>query len=504
MQTPSFKIALACCLVLLTACGPQVSSNRTPAEDHKLKVYYLWSTAGDPNQHSAIETGVTKALRDDAVNRMFGERVEFVSWPESGGSDEAMALAHELRRKPDTLAIIGPTFSGSTWSALPVYGDAGIPVMVTTASSPYLFFKHGEHESPSLDLDIGDDEHPHISFVKPGTKQPPDRYKNAFRLIPSDIPDQVSAIQLTIRKLNDDEKLPRDHPPHVMLICDLTIHSGASVYSKPMCDYLERVNVHRDNPGRETKTRDYMVVSSRGIDLDHGDLWGLVTEIHAVHPDYIVLVGYAELARDVLQGLAERHFASQSRPYTFIMTDGAFSLLQRLRPLANPTEKVTAPSAKVYLTASTRPHQPHDCDSSEEIQKTKIVDPSATQPKTNDAPAQEQKVPESGEAFAFDSVVILGQAVESCKDHLDRLCVLHFLQRQQILRGRCETYDLHEGERQHAYYYVYAAVYEADRQEPVGAGNQQLIPKWCAKGDDDGLKLYTETCTERGSEGSSK
>jgi hypothetical protein len=42
------------------------------------------------------------------------------------------------------------------------------------------------------------------------------------------------------------------------------------------------------------------------LDLDTGDIWGLVTEVHAIKPKIIIVLGYAEFARDLLEELKER------------------------------------------------------------------------------------------------------------------------------------------------------------------------------------------------------
>jgi ABC-type branched-subunit amino acid transport system substrate-binding protein len=229
-----------------------------------------------------------------------------------------------------------------------------------------------------------------------------------------------------------------------------------------MCDYLERFTTHRDL--RHKTNPDYRIVSSRDIDLDHGDLWGLVTEIRAAKPDLIVLVGYSELARDILEGLAER---GQGQKYIFVMTDGAFS--DTLRSLN--------PNAKLYFTSPASPHNSQECDAIE----GKL---SAAERKS-----KRQSVPETTEALAYDSVVLLAHAVASCVT-IDRACILTSISRRGDLTGTCESYDFHEGERQHAAYYVYS---EADRKP-----NIQFKPKWCARSDYQQLSPYGgEGCGQR-------
>jgi len=485
--------------VSLTSCGTEARPNEPIKEqDHALKIYYLWTTEGDPHQHSALKAGVEKAKQDAYIQRLLG-KVELHSLIDPVTREEAIALARKLRSSPDTLAVIGHQFSGTTWATLPIFADAGIPVMVPSATSPYLFFEHRERDEPNLELARNGEhdeqrcEEPDCYFVRPGTNQAVGRFHNAFRLVPADVPDQVSAIQLTIRKLRKQGKIGSDNqnkPPEVMLICDQTTHNNATVYSRPMCDYLERFTSHRDLiSGGETKA-DYRIVSSRNIDLDHGDLWGLITAIRAADPDCVVLVGYPDLARAVLLGLKERDDAdakAQRRKRTFVISDGAFS---------NDTPEKLRRFADIYFTYFAHPHDQGDtCNFSEgskngpgKANNSTKAEAKRTGGKGKDAKDPiEEPVAETAEAFAYDAVLILARGVEKCGDHLDRACLLDFLTQQQDLTGHCEHYDFHLGERQHAAYYVY---YEGSRQPGV-----TLQPEWCATSEDDGLRPYFDGCT---------
>ena len=349
--------------------------------------------------------------------------------------------------------------------------------MVPSATSPYLFFQHREFDEPNLDIartgasDEERCEEPDCYFVRPGTNESVGRLQNAFRLVPADVPDQVSAIQLTIRML---ERLhpSSQKPPQVMLICDHTAHNGAAIYSRPMCDYLARYTSHRDLiAGRETPA-DYRIVSSKNIDMDHGDLGGLVTAIRATNPNYIVLVGYTELAWPVLQGLKER---DESDPKTrghkrqFIMSDGAFS---------DDTPDDLRESAIIYFTHFSHPH--HDtCEAQRSM-------PARANSRESTQSVVAKPVGETAEPFAYDAVLILARGVKHCGDHLDRACLVDFLTHQQNLTGHYEHYDFHLGERQHAAYYVY--------NEQKRRKGDPLQPEWYANREDDSLRPYSDEC----------
>src|SRR5581483_507313 len=82
-----------------------------------------------------------------------------------------------------------------------------------------------------------------------------------------------------------------------MIVCETTKRIGSDFYTRPMCDALRR-----------SQDRDFnaLIAGYREIDLDTGDIWGLVTEIHAVHPQLIIFLGYPEFARNLMQELKER------------------------------------------------------------------------------------------------------------------------------------------------------------------------------------------------------
>ncbi len=461
MVTP--RVILAPVLTLLLtglSCGPESKPAEGP---RKLKIYYFWNTSGDPNQHSSIKTGVEKAKEDPRIKELENGPIDFKGLPDPESSDDAIAQAHELRRSPDTLAVIGHTYSGTTWSLLPAYAEAGIPVIVTNATSPYLFHEHGEKDEPNVDP------------AKLKAENAGSHFSNAFRLIASDIPDQANAIQLTIRALQSKGSEANRHsgPARVMLICDETSRYNTKVYSKPMCDYLARDAMHRNVPGRK-HPHDYSIVSSRSVDLDHADLWGLITEIHATDPQYIVLIGYSQLALDVIQGLTERatpSSAPKSR-YKFIMTDAAFGSRRRF-----PQD------LDIFITSPARPHSDSNCNSSE-VHKNSDTQAAAS--------TSESAVPETTEAFAYDAVMILADSVSNCRDkhQLDRNCVLEDLrERQGNLSGSCGFYDLHEGELQNANYYVYS-----NRRSKGSEPDPN--PKWCARSQDEALIPFGGACGE--------
>lgn len=66
----------------------------------------------------------------------------------------------------------------------------------------------------------------------------------------------------------------------------------------------------------------------------------------------------------------------------------------------------------------------------------------------------------TNEGYAFDAVVLLATAVEDRKKHetLDRRCIKEFMEEHgNGLAGVCERYQIANGERRNAPYYVYSS-----------------------------------------------
>jgi hypothetical protein len=96
--------------------------------------------------------------------------------------------------------------------------------------------------------------------------------------------------------------------------------------------------------------------------------------------------------------------------------------------------------------------------------------------------------------MAYDAVMILADSIENCRrdrGHLSRSCVLDDLRRRQgNLHGVCDRYyDLHDGEVQSAYYYVYSNSHPKNPEVSPS-------PKWCARSQDVELKLFGAACAQ--------
>lgn len=438
MSLRLYLFTLAAVSILLSvACGERADSGAQKPTD-KLKVEYFWSAVGNTYGYASIKAGVQAALDDidkDAKEHpedfnLF-DYVKFEDKEDPESQKKAEELARGIRRDPDVLAVVGNATSGTTFAALPRYAEAGIPVLIASATSPYLLYRRSSGDPiPQIDLAQAD-------FSIP-------RFANAFRLIPSDVPDQAHAMRLVIREQSKSGK------KKVLLICDTKKDSGAEIYSKPFCDYLA-TPVNR-------KEGQYDVVAR--TDIDEREVTSILPEIHATEPDVIVIAGNSALARLVLQVWIEDKEKRSSQPQlspVFLIPDACLS------------DELLKFDADLYATYPVSPSRSEKCTSWQGfhagiacqkqiqlgLQKTACPQRwSAVEVEDKNLP----KIPYTDEMFGYDSVLIIQQAAKECvKEHeLDRSCILSYLnEHHDALRGICETYHVEHGDRQNAYYFVY-------------------------------------------------
>jgi len=423
------RLAATCLFLVLTvSCGTNKWHPDPPeSADLKLTVEIFFSSSNDSAKIGATAAEKTEEFKEISQYVKLNER------PDPDTTEEAEAVAKEIRSDPRVLAVVGHSRSGTTRAALPFYEDAGIPVLMAAATSPYALY-HFKQDQPWPSVDRLGQE--------PGYQ----RFTNAFRLPPSDVPDQVDAIKAATKALTgtgtdtDATMEVIKSATKVMIICETTRRNGSDVYTKPMCDSLRR------DPDR---TFSPLVASYREIDLDTGDIWGLVTEVHAIKPKLIILLGYAEFARDLLEELKERASAvgQKMSDYTFIMSDASLS-----------APDLTQFGSAVYVTTAINGEAVR-CSSAEA--KT-LKDEVTGNNKRKEEPTEE--------SYAFDAVLILAAAVKQCETTLDRRCVTRYLESNHAnLHGACQQYFIEKGERQNASYSIYSGC------------NGKLMPRWAVE-----------------------
>jgi ABC-type branched-subunit amino acid transport system substrate-binding protein len=420
--------------MLLVSCS-DTNWHPDPSEqsNEKLVIDVFWSASDSEQGYSAIKEGAIAAEDTDEFKEA-GNYIKLNLQDDKDSPEEEASVARNVSLNPGVLAVIGHSRSGTTRAAMPFYAQANIPVLIPAATSPYVLYQFDERAPwPSVDLVR------HESAYR--------RFPNAFRLRPSDVPDQVSAMKLALNKLAGSQK------PKVMLICDTTSLNGSDIYTKPMCDSFLY------DPEFSSK-----IASYRPFALD-SDIYGLVTEIHAVNPNYIVILGYPELARDVLEELKERAPKDQMKlPYTFIMPEACLqNYLIRF-------------SHDIYVTSSFNAGQPKNCDS--QLAQKLFDHLSKVKP---------AEVVLTDESYTFDAVLILSEAVISCKERVDRACVMRYLEiNHGQLHGACETYLIDSGERRNTAFNVDAVCGDTFKVKWFARPGGKTIdenPHWCKQRD---------------------
>lgn len=402
---------LACLLASVPSCSTGDWHSEAPAPNEKLKIEVFWSDSGNNSKVAAKAAEATEAFQEVADK----VKVDPVQDPDT--PEEALKIAEGIRSDAHVLAVIGHTRSGNTRTALPFYADAGIPVLMPNATSPYALYRFPEAESwPAVD-ELGKNE----VYA---------RYQNAFRLPPSDVPDQVEAMRAATKKLAELERqtVQNGKPKNLkaMIVCETTKRIGSDFYTRPMCDALRR---SQDSDFRA------LIAGYREIDLDSGDIWGLVTEIHAIHPELIIFLGYPEFARNLMQELKERPADTPISKFTFLLSDACL------------TPELTQFGARVYVTSPITSDDALQCNT-----------PEAKLLRENIQKEEPDKTEPTDETYTFDAVMILAAAVKSCEQRLSRRCVLQYLETNHSqLMGACAKYQLDGGERQNASYEVYSA-----------------------------------------------
>ena len=416
-----------------------------PVQNSKLAIKVYYSSVDSEQGYSGMQVGAFAAKETDDFKKA-ANYIELQIEKDPDSPEEAARIARRASLSPDVLAVIGHSRSGTTRAAMPFYAQAGIPVLMPTATSPYVLYPFDER-----------DGWPSVAHLKEDEKDYP-RFTNAFRLRPSDVPDQVTAMKLTLNKLVDsakpkiERKAKSELGPKIVLICDTTSRNGSDVYTKPMCDDL------RNDADISPK-----IASYRPFSVD-GDIYGLVTEIHAAKPDYIIILGYPELARDVLEELTERMQKGQKAlPYKFILTDA--SLQNYLTKFSND----------IYVTSSFNGGQAKRC----EIPLAKSSHQELRAKKPDGAVLQD-------ESYTFDAVLILAKAVNSCDAQVSRTCVMEYIEKHHAkLEGACETYFVENGERQNAAFNVSSVcggAFKVRWLARVSGNDLEENPNWCKQG----------------------
>jgi branched-chain amino acid transport system substrate-binding protein len=102
-----------------------------------IKIGYAGPTAGD---YAAFGTDISQAglVAVDDAEPLDGFNYELVIEDTQGTPEGGAAVANLFVSEPSMIAIAGHTFSGSTEAAIPIYDEAGYPMLSPSATNPTL------------------------------------------------------------------------------------------------------------------------------------------------------------------------------------------------------------------------------------------------------------------------------------------------------------------------------------------------------------------------------
>ena len=331
-------------------------------------------------QGEAMYKGVLAALNDSPSLKSLTSIIQIEGKDDRGDPERAAELAEELRRNPRVLAVIGHATSGTTLHAVWRYNQAGIPIIMPIATSPELMY----HPKKT-----GLEEH---------------RFRNVFRLLPSDDKGQAPAVTHLIRKLGLKK---------VYLINDAT--TGAWEYSRPLRESLEPY-IRKEVLNKLTE-----------VQRETTDFTKLASSIQAQNADSVVFCGYATTALELLGGLDQIYagVSREKRP-TIILTDGCL------------IPDLDAKGFNLYLTF---PHvEIPDCADKRDLEILREIS------------NHTKRI--SYEVFAYDAMLILGSAIQTLRENgiVDRKSLIDYLNSSKVFVGTAGLYEFEKGENRMAQY----------------------------------------------------
>jgi branched-chain amino acid transport system substrate-binding protein len=106
-------------------------------EGETIKIGYAGPTAGD---YAAFGTDISNAglIAVEDAEPLEGWSFELVIEDTGGTPEGGAAVANRFVSEPTMVAIAGHTFSGSTEAAIPIYDEAGYPMLSPSATNPTL------------------------------------------------------------------------------------------------------------------------------------------------------------------------------------------------------------------------------------------------------------------------------------------------------------------------------------------------------------------------------
>jgi branched-chain amino acid transport system substrate-binding protein len=125
--------------LLAAACGGNEGGEGTASGKPEYKVGLIGALTGD-NAQLVIHANNALRLAIDQANKKGDVPVKLALEAEDsqGDKDKAVPLAQKLAADDKVLAVVGPAFSGESFSSNPILQQAGIPQITQSATNPGL------------------------------------------------------------------------------------------------------------------------------------------------------------------------------------------------------------------------------------------------------------------------------------------------------------------------------------------------------------------------------
>jgi len=117
----------------LVGCGGDVRAACPP-----LAIAFLGALTGpDASTGEVVRNSAALAVEDHNETNPDCE-VGLVSFDSRGETERAEVLARQIIDDPQVVAVVGPVFSGETEAVMPLFEEAGLPVLTPSATNPEL------------------------------------------------------------------------------------------------------------------------------------------------------------------------------------------------------------------------------------------------------------------------------------------------------------------------------------------------------------------------------
>jgi ABC-type branched-subunit amino acid transport system substrate-binding protein len=252
-------------------------------------------------QGRAMWKGAEAAFYKSPHTKELRDSVEIKGYDDGGSTTVARNIARRISSTSEVLAVIGHATSGTTRIAASFYAEAGIPLLMPIATSPYAVKK------------LGDDA------------ETTPRLPNCFRLPLSDVPYQAAMVAHTALEILKTERcyLLRD------------ISEDAADYSGPLYSKLEVLL----GPAVQAKRR---------VNREQTNIPFITESILGYNVDLIIFSGYGTTAQELLHALRVTYQNRKAKRPRVLLTDGCKT--QEVDPTGFEVY-VTFPAPDVYSAA---------------------------------------------------------------------------------------------------------------------------------------------------------